>query len=161
MINGFFVLFVGLKDQIKIKFMNFNNYRKVAHVCLWFGHRVALSRVVKKAYHQGFYSDAGGKINDGEDILSAALREVKEETGLQFIPTQLRFIDCFIYPERKIKSFLFEVKLSEFYFQNIQNTEPHKQSDWQLFTIQEALKLKLMPSVKHYLISLYNNDTRN
>jgi hypothetical protein len=39
-------------------------------------------------------------------------------------------------------------------FKYIYNPEPNKQTDWQLFTLKEALKLKLMPLVKFYLESL-------
>lgn len=134
--------------------MNFNNYRKVVHASIWFGRKIALSQVLKEAYHKGFWSDAGGKVEKNESLLHAIKREVLEETNLKIYQDNTHLIDCFIYPERKIKSFLFEVKLSEDMFVNMKNTEPNKQSDWRLFTKEEALKLKLMPSVRYYLESL-------
>lgn len=38
----------------------------------------------------GLYNGIGGHVEKGEDILSAACRELLEETGLQDIPLQLR-----------------------------------------------------------------------
>lgn len=134
--------------------MDFNNYRKVVHASIWFGKKIALSQVIKEAYHKGYWSDAGGKVEKNEKPMDAIVREVYEETGLDIDWSAFDLIDCFIYPERQIKSFLFEVKLPLSDFSDIKNMEPKKQSNWQLFTIEEALKLKLMPSVKFYLNGL-------
>ena len=65
-----------------------------------------------------------------------------------------KFIDCFVYDRRKIKAFLFELRLPGWWFNYVQNTEPKKQGPWKLFTIKQALKLKLMPSIKSYLQDL-------
>lgn len=40
----------------------------------------------------GFYDPLGGHIEQGEDILESAAREIKEESGLEVINTQLRGI---------------------------------------------------------------------
>lgn len=134
--------------------MNFNKYRKIVHATIWFGNKIALSKVLKEAYHKGYWSDSGGKVESGELLMDAVVRETLEETGLDIDYSAFELIDCFIYPKRNIKSFLFEVKLPLTDFEDIKNTEPEKQSNWQLFTVKEALKLKLMPSVKYYLKNL-------
>ena len=129
----------------------FNNFQKVVHAAIWFGDKLMLSQVVKNCYHKGFWSDVGGKVEKGEFIERALVREVQEESGLFFPPESFVFIDCFIYPKRELKCFLYEVHLPVLSFREVKNVEPHKQSDWQLFTHKQALKLKLMPSVEFYL----------
>ncbi len=131
--------------------MNCNNYTKIVHASLWFGDRIALAERVKDDYHKGFWSDAGGKVEKGESLLQAVRREVIEETDLHIRPSYFKLIDCFIYPKRELKTFLFEVRIAEEMINYIKCLEPTKQSFWRLFTIEQALKLKLMPSVRYYL----------
>lgn len=134
------------------KDLNCNEFQKVVHGCLWFGHKVCLSQVIKDTYHKGFWSDPGGKMEKGETPLEAVVREVKEETGLNIPKAWFHFKDCYIYPEREIKTFLFETPpIRPEAFNMVRNMEPAKHSDWQLFTVDEALKLKLMPSVRYHL----------
>lgn len=131
--------------------MNANNYEKVVHCALWFGDKIALAKVLKEAYHKGWYCDAGGKVEKNERIMVAVQREVREETGI-FIPRIcFEFIDSFIYDERKIKTYLFEYKMQKEAFELIKNTEPTKLSPWKLYTLKQALKLPLMPSIRYYL----------
>lgn len=131
--------------------MNCNNYQKIVHASLWCRGKIALAQVLKNSYHKGYWSDCGGKVEKNESLIKAVAREAREETGLLLFENEFNLIDCFIYPERKLKTFLFEVKLKDYEINNLENTEPHKQSDWQWFTKEEALKKLLMPSVKFYL----------
>lgn len=135
---------------------NTNDYRKICHILIFFGDKVALAKRLKEGtFHFGFYSDAGGKVEKGETLLQAARRETIEETGLELHPEYFEILDSFLYHERKLKTFLFQVKLPENWFNNMANTEPLKQENWELFTVDDALKLdKLMPSVKYYLEGL-------
>ena len=131
---------------------NPNEYRKVANTCCWFGDRIMLSKVVKKSWHNGFWNTPGGKVDKGESVTNAVQREFLEETRHHLRQDQLRFVDCFLYPERQIKVYLFETQILPQYFEYyIQNPEPDKQSDWELFTKKQALKLKLLPSIRFYL----------
>jgi 8-oxo-dGTP pyrophosphatase MutT (NUDIX family) len=134
--------------------MDINNYQRVCHSALWFGKKIALAKVLKEAYHKGWYCDSGGKIEKNETVLRAVQRETEEETGIFFLQSQFEFVDCFIYNERKIKTYLFKVELDEYAFHLMKHTEPTKLSPWKLYTVKQALKLPLMPSVKFYLESL-------
>ena len=131
-----------------------DSYRKVVHAIMWFGDKIMLAQILKPGYHKGYWTDPGGKVNDGELIQNALTREVYEETGVFFPNIDYELIDCFVYSERKIKSFLYVIKPGLHRFWEIKNTEPKKQSKWQLFTLEEALKLKLLPSVRNYLEEL-------
>lgn len=52
----------------------------------------------------GFYdSSAGGHIDKGEDSLTAALRETREEIGLELAPEDLKFV-CTYATDRKLIS---------------------------------------------------------
>ena len=128
-----------------------DSYRKVVHAAMWFDKKILLAQILKDSYHKGYWTDPGGKVNKRELIQDALTRELKEETDM-FIPSfEFRLVDCFVYPERRIKSFLYVINLGYYRFWEIKNTEPKKQSEWKLFTLEEALKLKLLPSVRSYL----------
>ena len=139
-----------------------NAYKKVVHAAIWKDNRIFLSKRIEKGdFHKGFWQDPGGKMEDGETPVKAILREVEEETGLEFCKYEIEFVDCFIYKPRKIKSFIFTANLEDGFWPD--NNEPDKQTDWELFTINEALKLKLMPSVRYYLTNHYkciNDNSR-
>lgn len=134
--------------------MNTNNYRKSACASLWFGDKIMLSKVLKKCHHQGLWNSPGGKVEKDEDIFDAVCREVCEETGCRLDKSMLGLVDCYLYPQRKLKVFFFTTTFNEDMFQHIKNTEPDKQSDWQLFTVKQALKLELLPSLRYYLKNL-------
>jgi len=132
--------------------MNPNDYKKVVHCIMWFDDLVLLSeRIEEGDPFKGYWQDPGGKMEKGEIPSEAAFREVMEESGMEPWGAKFNFIDCFIFEDKKIKSFIFEMKYNKYHYSNVENREPDKQSDWKLFTKEEALKLKLMPSVRYYL----------
>lgn len=131
--------------------MNSNNYRKIVHCPIWFGNKIMLSQVLKDSWDKGFWSDAGGKVEPKESILDAVKREVYEETNLYLHYSIFHLVDCFILDKRKIKAFVFDVKLTREDFIFVKNKEPKKQSNWELFKLKDALKLNLTPSVRFYL----------
>ena len=138
--------------------MDSNSYKKVVHAALFFGGKIMLSKRLKAGYHQNFWGDPGGKLEAGELPIWGAIREIQEETGLKLMPVELDFLDCFIYPEREIKCFIFKGEFFIDGFKAVKNPEPEKQSNWQLFSMKEALNWRfLMPSVKFYLKEYYEN----
>ena len=125
------------------------NLQKVAIVYLWFGKKIMLCKR-KTGIYSGMYGCAGGKIEDGEDILDGLVRETKEETNFFIYKYVLNLIDCYIIKDAN-KVFVFEAFKDDYEFLYIKNTEPTKHEKWKLFTIKDALKLNLTPHLKFYL----------
>ncbi len=136
--------------------MNYNDYQKVVHLSIWIDGKIILSKRNEPGkYHHEYWQDCGGKVEKGEKLIDAICREVQEEMGILVRFSHLELVDCYIYDKRQIKSFLFTMKASKSFFKLIKNMEPDKQSNWKLFTLDEALKLKkIVPSVQFYLENL-------
>ena len=135
--------------------MNIFNYTKCAFAYIWFDNKLMLSRRLGKSF-KNYYSCAGGKIEKKENILDGLKREIKEECNLNICKNSINLIDCYLLSHRNPpkKIFIFEIKLFKKDFKDVLNLEPHKHSNWKLFTKKDALKLKLMPHIKLYLINL-------
>lgn len=56
------------------------------------GEKVLLSRRKNSGYHDGDYSLPAGHIEEGEYAEAAAIREAKEEVGVDIAPADLRFV---------------------------------------------------------------------
>ena len=56
----------------------------------------------KTGFGQGKYSGFGGKVENGESIEHAALREMEEETGVRIAAPDLRFVAklTFLFPDK-------------------------------------------------------------
>lgn len=66
--------------------------------------------------HRGrdFYSLPGGKVDPGEDIQTAMVRELKEELNRDAIIEQMLFVHEFQYPEGKLSlEFFFRIQNGE------------------------------------------------
>jgi len=72
----------------------------------------------------GWYMMPGGHVDEGESVLHAAVRELKEELGIDVFPQDLKF--KLVKPEKIHISFFFEV---EKYQGEITNNEPEKHGD--------------------------------
>ena len=71
--------------------------------------KIALIKRNNKPY-QGLWSLVGGKIKDGEDLISAAKREVLEETGVELTNIQFHgVLEEFLYYERSAKLDVFHI----------------------------------------------------
>jgi len=96
--------------------MNPNDFQKIVHASLWFGDKIVLSQRLKEGYHKGFWSDAGGKVENNESLIRAIRRETYEETGFRIFENDFKFVDCFIYEKRQLKTYLFEVEVDYMWY---------------------------------------------
>jgi len=82
----------------------------------------------------GFWACPGGRAEPGETPNQCVIREIKEETGLDFEPLELLMTG--IWQDRKLYRFIGpwsgEVKV-----------QPEEIDDWNWFSFEEAKRLKL------------------
>ena len=101
----------------------------------------------KGNYETGKYCVPGGMVEPNEDYISALIREVKEETGLQLKFPNIQFITI-----AKHLGFKSNYTVWFKYYLDSRdvpsNMEPHKHGPWILFSKQEAYRLQLMLSTR-------------
>jgi len=98
--------------------------------------------------YKNFYCVAGGKLELKEDPLTAAIRELKEETGLDIEPSRFEFVEASDKEPTAKVEYVFKVWLRP--GEIPENTEPHKHEEWISYPIADALQLKLIPKLKSY-----------
>ena len=88
---------------------------------------------------KGYWCIPGGHIEPYEDAVAAVIREVKEETNLDFLPRFLSYLDE-IFPERNTHNVVL-------IFQGEANgeakAEPAEVTEMEWFPIADALKMDL------------------
>jgi ADP-ribose pyrophosphatase YjhB (NUDIX family) len=101
----------------------------------------------KGSYETGKYCCPGGMVEPNEDYISALIREVKEETGLQLKFQNIKFVAIAKHQGAKSNyTMWFKYHLD---IRDIpSNLEPDKHGPWSLFNKQEALRLSLMLSTR-------------
>jgi hypothetical protein len=91
---------------------------------------------------KGLLQSPGGKVNEEEGSLEAAIRECKEETGIELDPKWTRYIT----KDTEFDCDVFISKVNEY----PRRTEPKKMGEWRPYTFQEYLlrtiKGELTPS---------------
>ena len=88
---------------------------------------------------KGYWCIPGGHIEQDEDAVTAVVREVKEETNLDFVPRFLSYLDE-IFPERNTHNvvLLFQGEAA-----GEAKAEPAEVTDMEWFPVAEALKMDL------------------
>lgn len=98
----------------------------------------------------GWYMMPGGHVDEGESVLHAAVRELKEELDIDADPADLEF--RLVKPEKNHVSFFFEVKK----FQgNIKNNEPEKHGDLRFLPISHP---EIYPSIAREVTAIEGNE---
>lgn len=108
--------------------------------------KILLSRRKNTGYHDGEYSLPAGHIEEGEYALEAAIREAKEETGVDIKPQDLKMTHTMyrICADHVRADYFFEVTKWE---GEVQNPEPDKCDGLDWFILSE-LPENTIPYIK-------------
>lgn len=100
----------------------------------------------------------GGKVDAGETAKQGALRELVEETGLQFAENEVEDLGhVFIrYPSHDFIYYMFRKRLASLPKDVVINPLEHKEARW--LTLQEALKLPLIPGETECIHHIYGKS---
>lgn len=114
------------------------------------GDHVWLSERTGTAAFVGYWQGGGGRLEDGESIFAAAIRELREEAGIDG-HDRVIYLGCdrdavasdgATFP---LHYFVIRLEPGEV----PQNTEPELHGPWTRFTRKDTAKLKLMPGLAH------------
>jgi 8-oxo-dGTP diphosphatase len=115
------------------------------------GNEILLTRRANTGYRDGYYSLPAGHLDGGEPAIIAAIREVKEEVGVDIKPEDLKFIHVQhrVAEERDHErmNLFFETRT---WRGEIINAEPHKCDDIRWVPL-DALPDNVVSEVKEML----------
>jgi 8-oxo-dGTP diphosphatase len=94
------------------------------HLFLIQGDQILLLRRYNTGYEDGKYSVPAGHLDGGEEIVSAAIREAKEECGIEILPEDVQVVEVMHRKssDERIDFFLAATKWTG----EIRNAEPDK-----------------------------------
>jgi len=110
--------------------------------------RILLSRRYQTGYMDGHYSVPAGHLDGGETVTRAAIREAREETGVDLDPHDIAFA-CVLHrceDEERVDFFL---RIARWSGEPV-NTEPQKCDDLRWFDL-DLLPENLIPYVRRGL----------
>jgi 8-oxo-dGTP pyrophosphatase MutT (NUDIX family) len=103
----------------------------------------------------GLLECPGGKVEEGEDVAIAALREVKEESGLALDIDRLTHRGSIWSGRARVVLYIAELGRHE----RPKDTEPEKRNAWQLSAV-DGLKMKACTPALGALASIFMHDLR-
>lgn len=125
-------------------------FKMIASVYMMFVRdgKILLLRRANTGYEDGNYGLVAGHVEDNESLTQAAIREAKEEAGVDIKPEDLKMTTTMHRRQEDIRvDFFFEVKKWE---GEIQNTEPDRCDDLSWFSFDE-LPANIIPYIKQAL----------
>lgn len=133
--------------------------RKAVRCYLIKDNEVVVTKYKKGNKKEGYYDIPGGKIEEGENPKQTAIREMKEETGIEIQNLKYKGIMTIEYPNRM---FIFDTFISKEYEGEPQEFEENT-SEW--IDIDELLKKEKILSniilLDKFLIKGLIDDNRN
>lgn len=133
--------------------------RKAVRCYLIKDNEVVVTKYKKGNKKEGYYDIPGGKIEEGEIPKQTAIREMKEETGIEIQNLKYKGIMTIEYPDRM---FIFDTFISKEYEGEPQEFEENT-SEW--IDIDELLKKEKILSniilLDKFLIKGLIDDNRN
>lgn len=117
--------------------------------------KFAVSRRLSGAQGKhGLWQFAGGHVEPGETYMDAAVRELREETGLMIKPERLYFIatagPLTGYKGEQYMGTRFVVHLRD--NEEPQQAEPEKATPWHWVTPRELCALEMLQATKEYAL---------
>lgn len=125
--------------------MTFHNYT-VALGLLNGNGKLYLSRRIQTDTFPGKWQFPGGKLDENENPIDGAIRETKEETGLDIGINRLRYIGPITGDPTTKTCYVYYVILND--SEIPKRMENDKHTDWELMDYNNALKLDLMPGLE-------------
>lgn len=133
--------------------------RKAVRCYLIKDNEVVVTKYKKGNKKEGYYDIPGGKIEEGESPKQTAIREMKEETGIEIQNLKYKGIMTIEYPDRM---FIFDTFISKEYEGEPQEFEENT-SEW--IDIDKLLKKEKILSniilLDKFLIKGLIDDSRN
>lgn len=133
--------------------------RKAVRCYLIKDNEVVVTKYKKGNKKEGYYDIPGGKIEEGENPKQTAIREMKEETGIEIQNLKYKGIMTIEYPDRL---FIFDTFITKEYEGEPQEFEENT-SEW--IDIDELLKKEKILSniilLDKFLIKGLIDDNRN
>jgi 8-oxo-dGTP diphosphatase len=117
--------------------------------------QVLLARRYQTGYMDGHYSVPAGHLDGGETVTQAAIREAREETGLELSPVDISFA-CVLHRCEDEERVDFFVRVARWQGEPL-NTEPHKCDDLRWFKLNH-LPENLIPYVRQGLHNALTGD---
>ena len=113
------------------------------------GRFLLMQRSSKSKGWPGKWEFPGGKVDRGEELTAALIREWKEETGLSVIPVAC--LDVFDWEAAEVNFlyFVFRVRAKSF---KVRKSAEHDDLGW--FTASEMKKLDVAPALKRVVEKL-------
>jgi 8-oxo-dGTP diphosphatase len=118
------------------------------HLFLIRDNEVLLLRRFNTGYEDGNYSVPAGHLDGGEQVKSAAIREAREECGIEISPEDLEVVGV-MHRKSSDERIDFFVAATR-WVGTITNNEPHKCDDLRWFSM-DTLPVNIIPYVKHAL----------
>lgn len=139
--------------------MNKEQLKLTSNVCVFLKkeNKVLLGKRKNSNWMNGFYALPGGKIDDMEDVFSAAIREVKEEIGVEVKKQNLKVIHVLHLNEGKnLKSVSFFLETKN-WDGNPKKMEPEKCEKW-FWSDLENLPINTVENLKFVLKQINKNN---
>lgn len=119
------------RDRIEVVAKTFLVNNAGAVLVLW--------RSEDDAQNPGRTDIPGGKIDAGEDVFAAAVREIREEAGIDISPTNLKVV--YAHTDTTDKHFLAVVRIvctAKFNSDTFELSDEHSRAAW--LSVEDALK---------------------
>ncbi|GAA4859117.1 hypothetical protein GCM10023310_42880 [Paenibacillus vulneris] len=116
------------------------------HLLFYRQEEVLLLKRKNTGFMDGWWSVVAGRIDGNEEVVSAAIREAREEAGITIEPSQLRVVGV-MHRKNTSSEWVDFYLLVDSWSGTITNAEPHKCEELRWFHIKE-LPDNIIPYIK-------------